>query len=481
MRFLPVLLFSGLAGSMLGASYHVTFEPQTSSALVRVSIETGTTTEFAMPAWSPGDYRIVDYGRHVKDVKFSLKGKNVSHSHPSTNLWVAEGPADAVVYRVSTQRAGIFSENFRLSADEAFVHGPAVFGYFEGHKTEPQTLSIDPYPRDGAKVAIALPTSKPYTFTAGNYDILVDSPFVVGTSVRAADFVVGGKNHQVAAFGPNGMQANPASYVGVLQRIITEAQKIFGELPYNKYVFLMDFGGDGGGLEHADSARLSMWIGGAEDAAGFLAHEYFHAFNVKRIRSRPLGPFDYSKPAITGALWWLEGVTDYYAEVLVVRAGLKPRESAMRSLSTELRAFNRDADRLLVSADESSRRVWEAKNSSGFGINYYTKGKLIGWILDLAIRGETKGTKSLDDVVRALYAETKGDKPGFPENRIRELCVQIGGERLGPIYDDCVLKPVELPIASVLGNLGMELVDGIVRDAPTAKNAVGASWPNDVR
>ncbi|MDQ2985176.1 MAG: hypothetical protein M3R13_00470 [Armatimonadota bacterium] len=459
------------------AGYEVSFDLAGSSATVRIRLDDAAATDFHMPAWSPGDYRIVDYGKHVTNVRFTRLGDVLSATHPSVNHWKASAPADMVEYRVSTQRAGIFSENFRLTADEVFVHGPAVFGYFAGHQREKQSLGLTPYPGDGAQVAIGLTGIKKYTFLAKDYDELVDSPFAMGSGVRSADFVVGGKLHQVAAFGTQSAGVALGPFVEVGQKVATACLDIFGELPYDKYVFLFDFGGGGGGLEHANSARMSMWPGGARDAAGFIAHEFFHAFNVKRIRPRVLGPFDYTKPAVTGALWWLEGVTDYYAQLITVRAGMATRESAMRSLSSEYRAFQRMENRLKVSADESSRRVWEAKNSSGYGINYYTKGKLIGWVLDLAIRGETGGKKSLDDVMRALYAETKGDKPGFAETRIRELCVQIGGEALGPIYDDCVIKPVDLPIAGVLPGVGMQLLGGIVRDDPAAKSPAGAEWP----
>lgn len=477
MRVGLVSLFAGMALVANAADYEVSFDNDSQTASVRVRLQTGTAAEFRMPAWAPGDYRIVDFGRHVRSVRFSRLGETVGHSHPDTNTWRVESPVDTVTYQVEAQRAGIFSENFRLTADEVFVHGPAVLGYFEGRKEEAHELRIAPYPREGATLAIALTEAERYKFSAANYDVLVDSPFAMGTGVRISDFTVGGKRHQVAAFGPQGRNASPESYVPLLTKIVLQGHALFGELPYSKYVFLMDFGGDGGGLEHANSARLAMWIGDPDDAAGFLAHEYFHAFNVKRIRTKPLGPFDYTKPAVTGALWWLEGVTDYYAEVFLVRAGIKTRASSMRSLSSELRAFNRDPDRLKVSADESSRRVWEVNNSTGYGINYYTKGKLIGWVLDLAIRGETNGTKSLDDVMKALYAETKGDKPGFSESRIRELCVQIGGPALGSIYDVSVNLAVELPIAKVLPKMGMGLTEGVVQDDPSTASAAGAAWP----
>jgi predicted metalloprotease with PDZ domain len=477
MRRCTLVLFA-LCASAQAADYEISFDAATSSANVRVTLSSGGASVFRMPAWSPGDYRIVDYGRHISDLKFTRNGATIASSKKDANTWQIEGEADSVSYRVATQRAGIFSENFRLASDEVFVHGPAVFGYFDGRKHEAQRLLISPYPREGSTVAIGLAEREPYKFEAKSYDELIDSPFAMGTGVRIVDFTFGARRHQVAAFGPQGRNASPAAYVPILTKIVEQGQKMFGELPYEKYVFLMDFGGDGGGLEHANSARLAMWLGDPADAAGFLAHEYFHAFNVKRIRSKPLGPFDYTKPAVTGALWWLEGVTDYYAEVFLVRAGITTREQAMRSLSSELRAFSRDADRLRVGADESSRRVWEVKNSSGYGINYYTKGKLIGWVLDLAIRSETQGKKSLDDVMKALYAETSGDKPGFAETRIRELCVKIGGPALATIYDDCVIKAVELPISSILGSLGMTLSEGIVRDDPAARNAVGQAWPH---
>jgi len=476
MRALFSCLFSVAAASLSAAQYEISFDPATSSALVQVRLDSGTATEFHMPAWSPGDYRIVDYGQDVSAVRFTRLGTAVTSTHPSINFWKADSPADKVEYRVSTQKSGIFSENFRMTSEEVFVHGPALFGWFAGHQNEKQTLALTPYPGDGANVAISLPSIDKYTFTALNYDVLLDSPFAMGSNVRLADFVVGGKKHEIAAFGPRSNGVALSGLVSVGQRVATQCLDIFGELPYDKYVFLLDFGGNGGGLEHLNSARLAMW-GNGDGSEGFIAHEFFHAFNVKRIRPKPLGPFDYTKPAITGALWWLEGVTDYYATVICVRAGYLSRESAMRSLSTELRAFNRDADRLAVSANESSRRVWESKNSSGYGINYYTKGKLIGWVLDLAIRGETNGKKSLDDVMRALYEETKNGKPGFAETRIRELCVKIGGPALGHIYDDCVMHAVELPIANVLSKLGMKIVDRNVLDDEANPSAVGKAWP----
>lgn len=230
---------------------------------------------------------------------------------------------------------------------------------------------------------------------------------------------------------------------------------MFGSLPYQEYVFFCDFNGGYGGLEHLSSTRLGIYSKNASQAAGLIAHEYFHAFNVKTIREQPLGPFDYSKPANVSTLWWLEGVTDYYADVMRLRAGLIDEEDFLNDVGGSYAALLRNQARLKVTAAESSEKVWTVRGSQGWGgLSYYHKGKLIGVCLDLAIRLETKGARSLDDVIKALYEETKDRKPGYAPNRIRELCIQFGGEKLGPIYDRCVSTTQELPMDDLLSQAG---------------------------
>jgi predicted metalloprotease with PDZ domain len=474
---LPVLCFSA---SAIAAHYHV--EIRDDRAFVKITLDREPSTEFRMPAWAPGDYRIVDLGKGLANVKFSRAGAPVEAQHPSANLWTIDGGADAVFYTVASGDPGIFSENLRITADEAFIQGPAVLGYFSGHVKEPQTLAVTPYPTADAKVVSPL-ENRDGVFSAPNYDWLVDSPLVMGSKLKVEPFTVAGKPFRIAGFGRVGA-TDLKPFADVCAKIAAECGKLFGEIPSKSYTFFLDFGGPGGGLEHLDSARLAMWPGmSADRAASFLAHEYFHRYNVKRIRPLPLGPFDYTKPAATGALWWLEGVTDYYAEVITFRAGLKSRQEVLAALSDGLRALARDPDRLKVSARDASLRVWEAGNSSGYGIDYYSKGKLIGWCLDMAIRAQTGGKNSLDDVMLALYAECKEGKPGFAEDRIRELCVRIGGSALGPIYDTCVDKPVELPAAQLLLQIGMKFESGKISADPAASQraaAIGKAWPGAI-
>ena len=477
-----------LAASLFvsAATYALTTHPESSSVRVVITLESASATAFRMPAWAPGDYRIVNFGNNLSDVEFSLRGEKAAASRGADpNLWTVPDGADSVSYTVSGVTSGIFSENLRVTRSELFISGPAVFGYFEGYDRTPHLLRIDISPKE-ANVLCSLrriESGDPSIalFSAPDYDVLIDSPIVMGDRIQVKEFVAGGKNHAVVAFGRTG-GADLNSFVEVGSSVAEQCRRLFGALPFDRYLFLYDFGGPGGGLEHANSARMAMPRGAsASGSVRFIAHEYLHAFNVKRIRPKPLGPFDYTKPAITGALWWLEGVTDYYAEIITYRAGLQSRDQFLNALSRESRQLRRDSSRLRVTADEASRRVWEAGNSRGFGgLDYYRKGKLIGLCLDLAIHAESEGRRSLDDVLLALYAETKNGKPGFAEGRIRELCILFGGKALGPIYDRCVLKAENLPVEELLLPLGMVLRSGRIAvdtSAQPSARQLGSQWP----
>jgi predicted metalloprotease with PDZ domain len=482
LRCLALAQILALAGICGAAEYSIEVEGK--ALRVRVVLKSGSSDEFRMPAWSPGDYRIVNFGKGIRDVHFYRAGRAVEAVQgDDPNQWRISGEADSVAYTVPATGPGIFSENLRITPNELFMHGPAALGYFVGHTSEEQELSVKPYPSQDTAIQTSLDSlsGRAWSFRANDYDSLVDAPLVMGSELRVRSFTIYGKEHRVVAFG-KAAGVEMEGFVKLGLALAEQAKRVFGELPYKRYLFLLDFGGPGGGLEHADSARLAMWPGStAESAAGFLAHEYFHCFNVKRIRSKPLGPFDYAKPAVTGALWWLEGVTDYYAEVFTFRAGYQSREEFFAGLSEEARGLLRRPARLKVSADESSRRVWEANNSTGYGgLDYYQKGKLIGLCLDIAIRTGSKGARSLDDVMAALFRECKAGSPGFEEGRIRELCIQFGGDELGPLYDRCVMKAEELPLAEMLPLIGMQWNGGITDDpgAGDRARALRAAYPS---
>lgn len=414
-------------------------EPLPDSGEVRITIELDSPSgAFHMPAWAPGDYRIVNFGSNVKNISFTLKNESVlSRQSTTQNSWIIPDSADRVTYTVSNTGPSFFTENVWVTQDEAFFEGPAIFGYFDANKDTQHELHIKPHTANGKSYcALDNKQNSENIYVAPDYERLIDSPILVSNKASTREFIVAGKLHYIVAFrNPNSI--NISNFEAVCTSIVNTTYAIFNELPYKRYIFFFDVGGSGGGLEHADSARMAIPRNiRAKDTATFIAHEFFHAFNVKRIRPAVFTPFDLSKPAVTASLWWLEGVTSYYAEAICYRAGINTKQEMLNSLSWTLSSVINNSARTRITIEESSLKVWEASNSAGYGgINYYESGTYAGLILDAAIRGGSNGKNSLDDVLVALYKESNGGKIGFKEDRIKELCVIYGGSQLGVLYD----------------------------------------------
>ena len=486
-RLLGTLAAAMVAAVGIPATYTVEAIPGTKQVRVTIELDEGEfADEFRMPAWAPGDYEIFNYGSNISEVEFyrPLVGTAFESIHAEqgddVNHWKAGNP-NLVTYIVNESR-GNFSPNLRVTPNEIFVSGPGVLGWFVGHADEEHTLLIK-LPTDSSKAACALDpidAADGYVgYRAVDYDELIDSPFVVGDNVRVYEFEVGGKPHAIVGYNQSA-GVDLESFAEVAKPVIREAKNLFGELPYDRYLFMFDFGGPGGGLEHLDSTRIGRPASTtASQARGIMFHEYVHTFNVKRIRCRALKPFDYTKPAVTGALWWFEGVTDYYAQVFACRAGVITQKQFYSVMGGSIMRFSFHRQINNISADESSRRVWEVRRSNGYGLSYYTKGRNVGVVLDLAIRGHSRGAYSLDNVMHDLYRETVNG-PGFGERRIRELCIKYGGAALAGIYDSAVLLTGSVPYTSpatlcglTLSNMTFSLGAGMSVDS----RRIGMAWP----
>ena len=287
-------------------------------------------------------------------------------------------------------------------------------------------------------------------------------------------------DHQFVLFGRN-ESARAEPFAEASAKIVQEAHRLFGSLPYERYVFFGDMMAGYGGLEHHSCCRLGLWGAAPQSALSLIAHEHFHAFNVKAIRPKSLvNPIFMDRPEIR-SLWWLEGVTDYYAGVLLVRSGLWRKEDLLQDLSHTQWSLERSSAAKKVSAEESSLKVWLVRGSQGWGgLSYYLKGKGIGFLLDLAIRRETKGERSLDDVMRALYDEGQKGSRGYDESRIKELVIKFGGEKLRPLYEGLVEKPDPMPWDDLLTSFGMKRERQAIvlnQEAPEEALKLGQSWP----
>jgi predicted metalloprotease with PDZ domain len=244
-------------------------------------------------------------------------------------------------------------------------------------------------------------------------------------------------------------------FASMVQRICEYQIDLMGDLPFTKYVFLYHFnlGFGSGGLEHLNSTTISLSAPMLKDSvttgASVTAHEFFHLWNVKRIRPKALGPFDYSQPVRTKALWFGEGVTSYYADLTQVRTGLITPQLFLYLQARQIRILQTNPDRLQTSVEKASWEIWERGYGSA-GVNYYNKGQLLGLLLDLRLRRETGNKKSLDDLFRYLNENYAKQGKGFKEDELPEIAGNIAGQDVSDFFAKYVAGVDELPYQEYL-------------------------------
>jgi predicted metalloprotease with PDZ domain len=468
--FASLLLVLCCALSLAEISYKVTPDAGQGRLNVEITIPVrAATVELQMPNWAPGSYRLVDYFAGVKELRaVDGSGTEITATKPNDYTWSFAAPKQSlkVTYWLSSQ------------VNDGAMHysGPSTYLYVVGRKEEPCTLEVA-LP-SGWKIASGLDEDgAPHKFKAPNYDVLADNPVSMG-NLLIDTYTVRGKPHYIVMRGAAKSDVD-RQYLLKACKHVTEAQAdFFGGLPYSKYVwhFSVNDALDGaGGLEHLSSTQISLPSGVGPRAVSVISHEFFHLWNVKRIRSKPLGPFDYTKLPKTGALWWLEGTTDYYAHLLLYRYGWWGEDMWHKDIIDNLAGVRANPARMEVSPHDASMRVGEAANgrgnSNGYRVSYYNTGFLVGLCLDTELRHVTGGRRSLDDVMRALWALNKDDKPGFEEDEIRKQLVRFGGQSMGAFYDRVVMQPGELPIETQLEKMGLSLAQGDLKRTDT-----GIAW-----
>jgi predicted metalloprotease with PDZ domain len=300
-------------------------------------------------------------------------------------------------------------------------------------------------------------------YLAPDYDTLVDSPIVAGNPA-VYEFEVDGKKHYLVNQGEGGIWDGPRSAQDV-EKIVREASRFWGGLPYEKYVFFNLLTDSGGGLEHRNSCTLmaSRWRASTREGyAGWLSlvgHEYFHAWNVKRLRPIELGPFDYENENYTQGLWIAEGFTDYYGPLLVRRAGLVTDGEYLREVSGGIRELQTTPGRLVQPVDAASYDAWiklyrPDENTPNTAISYYTKGAIIAFVLDAKIRHLTNGAKTLDDVMRLAFQRFSGPK-GYTLEEFRKTVEEVAGTDLRDWWHKTVDTTDELDYTEALDVYGL--------------------------
>lgn len=428
----------------------------------------GTSTEFRMPAWSPGYYKIVDYAGNLINFRaIDGNGRPLPWEKTAKNAWkVKTGKAPVVEISYDVYGFNRHCAESYLGDDSAFIVPTGTFMYAAGMLKLPATVEIRPLP-GWTRVATGLDpvAGKPNLFSAPDFDTLYDSPILAGR-LETFTFEVNGVPHEVAAVDLTGVDKE--KFAADLKRMVGSATSLIGDIPYKHYTFLMI--GDGrGGLEHLNSAALTYQLDGlVSQPAGFMsfvAHEFFHLYNVKRIRPLALGPFDYDRENYTRMLWVSEGFTVYYENLILNRAGLMTADEALGSLGDVISIYEQSPGRYIQSATASSFDTWlnsysRNEHTANTTVSYYDAGAVLGLLLDLKIRHESRGKASLDDVMRTLYREYYQEKKrGFTDDEFRKTCEKTAGTDLGEIFVDYAEKAAGIDYAKYLGYAGLELVE----------------------
>jgi|CXWL01.1.fsa_nt_gi predicted metalloprotease with PDZ domain len=414
-----------------------------------------------LPVWTPGSYLVREYARHVQELTATtIDDKPLPLTRVDKHtVRVKTGNKPARLhYKVYANELTVRTSH--LDGTHGYFNGATLFFYSEALRTREHRVAIHAPP--GWNVTTAL-ESQGMEFLAPNYDELIDAPFEIGPH-KPLEFTAAGVPHQVVLWGDPLLDEQ--KLLSDLQRICETESQLFGGLPMKRYVFFL-YGTDKmrGGLEHKASTSLVFPRNGFstakswEDFLNLAAHEYFHLWNVKRIKPKALVPFDYSQENYTGLLWAFEGGTSYYDMLLVRRAGLMTPTRYLMRLGESLTSLHSTPGRKLMSVVDSSHLSWikhyrPDENTPNTAISYYLKGEIVCLLLDLHLRRVTQNQKSLDDVMRALWAQY-GDEKGVPEDGVEKIAAEVAGTDLSWFFNQALRSTDELDY-SVLLHVGLE-------------------------
>ena len=469
--------------------YTVSFPaPQTHYVEIAAAVPTDNRpqVELMMAVWTPGSYLVREYERNVEAVTaMGANGRSLAVEKSEKNRW-----------RITTEGAATVNVKYRVYAREMSVRTnwvEAGFALINGAPTFMTLADLTPRPHE---VVINLPSGWKRSMTglpdmpggqhwyrAPDFDTLVDSPFVLGNPA-VYEFEVDGKKHYLVDEGEGGV-FDGARAAKDLEAIVREHRRLWGSLPYDKYLFFNLLTAEGNGLEHKNSNVVTFSRWGTRTPGAYLnwlrieAHEHFHAWNVKRLRPVELGPFEYENENLTRSLWIAEGLTEYYGSLSVNRAGLSTTAEVLAELSTNIEELQTSPGRFVTSAEQASLDAWikyyrPDENSVNVTVSYYTKGAVLGWLLDAKIRKTTGHVKSLDDVMRAAYQKYSGIR-GFTPEDFRAVAEQVAGVSLQSFWASAVQGTSELDYSDALEAFGLRFAPA----SSTARPFTGLSTRND--
>jgi predicted metalloprotease with PDZ domain len=436
---------------------------------------------FRLPTWIPGSYLIREFARHFVQVRAECGGRPIAIAKLAKDTWQAAPCNGSLTVTAEVYAYDLSVRTAYLDGTRAYFNGPSVFLCPEGRESARCVVDIAPPPsRQDWRVATTLARegASPWgfgTYAAADYDTLIDHPVEISSFSHVA-FEAGGATHDVVISGRH--ESDLERLAADLRKVCAWQIDLFGgaagsRAPFDRYLFLVAAVGDGyGGLEHRDSASLVISRSGLpradttgvdDDYRGFLglaSHEYFHSWNVKRIRPCAFAPYDLARESYTRQLWAFEGITSYYDDLALVRSGVIDAKSYLELLGRGITNVLRTPGRRLQSVAESSFDAWikfyrQDENTPNAVVSYYAKGALVALALDLVLR--TRSRASLDDLMRELWTRHGATGRGVPEDGIARLASELAGSDSSDFFARHVEGVEDPPLADLLRDFGVTL------------------------
>lgn len=458
--------------------------PTTKLFEVTMNVSNITTPQLRVqfPVWVPGAYRIVDAARNIREFRASTPtGQTLPVTKSFTNEWTVDARdqrAVRITYKAFADNIGV--AGMHLDDSHAYFNGPLLFPYVVGAKERPVTLTVNKPPRwNVISTGLDPLPGRPNTFTAPDYDTFADAPFEIGNH-KVMTFDHQGARYEIAIYGNHNYDLE--RFRREHEAIVRSQVEMMGRAPFKRYVFIYHMLLDGrSGLEHLNSTVINRrkWAGDTEEGwdslRGVASHEFFHLWNVKRLRPDVLGPFDYTRQVPTRDLYVSEGMTSYYGDLHILRAGLWTEERYFKQIANEIKTLQNLPARRFLPVEESSLNTWYVPDDpSNANFSYYNKGELIGLILDLEIRHRTRNARSLDDVFRYLNEHYSLPKPGWPPGGFQKAVETVAGSDFREFFEKYVSGTEELPYERALGYAGLRFVR-----KESAEFDMGVNFPRD--
>jgi predicted metalloprotease with PDZ domain len=445
--------------------------PQTHLFEVTLTLEnwSADVLDLKFPVWTPGSYLVREYVRHLQGFSaMDVKDHSLDWTKVSKNHWQVQTPNHTnftIGYRIFANELTVRTNH--LDITHGYFNPAAMFFRVLGYEQTAIALIIEPpYPTWKISTPLKNLSESPNTFIANTFDELVDSPVEIGTHTLY-DFEVLGKPHQLAVWGQGNL--NVEQILTDTQKIIEVEADLFGGLPYNSYLFLLHLTANAyGGLEHKAACSLIYSRFGLRNEEGYIkfmslvAHEFFHLWNVKRIRPKGLEVFNYDQENYTDSLWFCEGTTSFYDLVIPLRAGIYDAHCYLKKVSEAITQLQTTPGRKVQPLSESSFDAWiklyrPDANSKNAQISYYLKGELVSFLLDLLIRSQGNNVRSLDDVMRQMWKQFGQPEIGFTREQLKSAFETVAGSDLTNFWTNYIDGTAELPFSELLAPFGLEL------------------------